>query len=239
MSLDDNVRLPSHQILRVPAGKSIMLHGRVTDQNGSKELPVAAPADSLPSGLQIQSSISESTQCGSYMINVHASNVSPDDITLTSNDALAELMSPSIDQSDNVNIFCSLVGPACKTEMCVNGYQCRGLLDSGSQVTIISRSFYSKYLSETVSMHDLAACELDIKGSGGQNVLYNGFVKVQMRLPNPVVGTNEEVEIWALICPDSSYTLKVPIIVGTNTFRSLAQLCKNIFGPSFVTKLPI
>ena len=158
-----------------------MLHGRVTDQNGSKELPVAAPADSLPNGLQIQSSISESTQCGSYMINVHVSKVSPDDITLTSNDTLAELTSPSIDQSDHVNIFCSLVGPACETEMCVNGYQCRGLLDSGSQVTIISRSFYSKYLSD-----------LDIKGSGSQNVTYDGLVQVQMRLQNPVVGTNEE-----------------------------------------------
>ena len=239
LDLDGNVRLPSHQILTVPAGKSIMLQGCVTDQNGSRELPVVAPADSLPSGLQIQSSISESAQCGSYMINVHVSNVSTDDITLTSNDTLAELMSPSIDQSDHVNIFSSLVGPACETEMCVNGYQCRGLLDSGSQVTIISRSFYSKYLSETVSMHDLAACELDIKGAGGQNVPYDGFVQVKMKFPNAVVGTSEEVETWALVCPDSSYTLKVPIIVGTNTFRSLAQLCKNRFGPSFVTKLPI
>ena len=123
LDLDGNVRLPSHQILRVPAGKSIMLHGRVTDQNGSRDLPVATPADSLPSDLQIQSSISESTQCGYYIINVHVSNVSTDDITLTSNDTLAELMSPSIDQRDHVNIFSSLVGPACETEMCVNGYQ--------------------------------------------------------------------------------------------------------------------
>ena len=77
------------------------------------------------------------------------------------------------------------------------------------------------------------------QGAGGQNVPYDGFVQVKMKFPNAVVGTSEEVEMWALVCPDSSYTLKVPIIVGTNTFRSLAQLCKNRFGPSFVTKLPL
>ena len=236
------VRLFDNHVLDISAGETVTLCGCVQTIKGTHELPVVAPVDTscLPNGINVTSSITESSFQGSCMINVQVSNVSSEDVTLTSNNPLAELMSTSIDDNkSNETIFSSLVGPACETKLSVNGKECKALLDSGSQVTIVSRSFYFENLRNNIPLYDLQTCELDIKGAGGQSVPYDGYVCLKLKFPKSVVGTDKEVETWALVCPDSSYTLQVPVIVGTNTFRSLMNMCNEQWGPHFISKIPI
>jgi hypothetical protein len=40
----------------------------------------------------------------------------------------------------------ALVGPACEEDITVVGVQARCLMDSGSQVTLISEDFYRRHL---------------------------------------------------------------------------------------------
>ena len=49
--------------------------------------------------------------------------------------------------SATIQIPAGLVGEPCDTEAWLDGVQCNCIIDTGSQVTIISQSFYSRYLS--------------------------------------------------------------------------------------------
>ena len=236
------VRLFANRVLRVPAGETMSLRGCVQDMQNSTSLPVVAPTDSglLPKGIKIQSVLSQSSSVDPCVVNLKISNVSQNDITLTSKDKLAELLSSSIDQEEpSDKLLHGLVGPACESEMLLNGFQCRGLLDSGSQVTMVSRSFYFENLRKSVPLHDLEASAFTVKGAGGQNVPYDGYICVKMKFPESTVGTDQEIDTYALVCPDSDFTIRVPVIVGTNTFRGLERLCKEKWGPNFITKLPL
>ena len=42
-----------------------------------------------------------------------------------------------------------------------------------------------------------------------------------MSFPSDIVGSSDEIESLALVCPDTNYSRTVPLIVGTNTFRNL------------------
>ena len=95
------VRLFDNHVLDISAGETVTLCGCVQTIKGTHELPVVAPVDTscLPNGINVTSSITESSFQGSCMINVQVSNVSSEDVTLTSNNPLAELMSTSIDDN--------------------------------------------------------------------------------------------------------------------------------------------
>ena len=172
------------------------------------------------------------------MVNLHVSNESEENVSLSLENSLAELLCISVEQSDV--IFSSLVGPACETSVNVKGHICQGLLDSGSQVTVLSRSFYDSHLSANVPQYQLGSTII-VKGAGDQSVPYDGYVYIDMSFEKHIVGTadNKPVQILALVCQDSSYSSRVPVIVGTNTFRKLAMLCKAEHGRNFLTDLPI
>lgn len=68
-----------------------------------------------------------------------------------------------------------LVGPALTIAKKVNGQPCEALLDSGSQVTIIFESWYSKNLS-SVPIQPLSG--LSIWGLSTASYPYKGFVLV-------------------------------------------------------------
>ena len=76
-----------------------------------------------------------------------------------------------------------------------------------------------------------------VEGASGQSVPYDGFVNIRLRLPETTVGTREEIDTWALICPDTGFSKRVPLIVGTNTFSLLSSQCfgnsKILFARSF------
>ena len=65
----------------------------------------------------------------------------------TSSPVLSQCMHEPPNASATIQIPAGLVGEPCDSEAWLDGVQCNCIIDTGSQVTIISQSFYSRYLS--------------------------------------------------------------------------------------------
>ncbi len=88
------------------------------------------------------------------------------------------------------SIPAGLVGPTLKITMKINGQSCEALLDSGSQVTIIFESWYSKNLS-SVPIQPLSG--LSIWGLSTASYPYKGYVLLDASFPASVIGMEETV----------------------------------------------
>ncbi|XP_035862265.1 uncharacterized protein LOC118496109 [Sander lucioperca] len=116
-----------------------------------------------------------------------------------------------------------LIGPKCTSTVVVEGVQCDSLLNSGSQVTTISKSFHESHLShQPISpIQDL----LDIEGAGGQEVPYLGYIQVNIDFPENIMGKPVKIHTLALVVPDHRTNMDVPLLIGTNTLDPLYEKC--------------
>lgn len=130
-----------------------------------------------------------------------------------------------------------LVGEPCEATAWLDDVQCQCLLDTGSQVTCISQSFYQQRLSHR-KLH-LISDILEVEGAAGQLVPYLGYIKVDVKFRKEECGTNATITTLALVCPDQTYSTKTPLLVGTNVLRQLMGDCKRVGGYKYVEKLQI
>lgn len=102
-----------------------------------------------------------------------------------------------------------LVGPRCISTVSVGDTRCQSIFDTGSQVTTISDTFHSKYLSSfpIKPIHHL----LEVEGAGGQSVPYLGYVEVPLFFPHSVTGTEERLTALALIVPECQFNSQIPM----------------------------
>ena len=70
----------------------------------------------------------------------------------------------------------SLIGAANECVAAVNGWACLALLNTGSQITPISESFYKEHLTDCV-IHPVESL-LRVVGAAGQDVPFLGYVDV-------------------------------------------------------------
>ena len=89
----------------------------------------------------------------------------------------------------------------------INGLERRALIDSGSQITSITHSYWQ---SHPVLKQKLQPSKIPIEGAGGQAVPYRGVLRIDLQ----VLGT-EFKAVPAFIVPDSDYRSSVPLLVGT------------------------
>lgn len=101
----------------------------------------------------------------------------------------------------------------CIANIKVAGVDCRCLLDTGSQVTTVSSSFYNSYLSER-PIQPLDG--LDVEGASGAMVPYLGYISLVLQFPKDFVGTEPEVATLALVVPDIRINFDLPVLIGTN-----------------------
>ena len=131
-----------------------------------------------------------------------------------------------------VNIKFKLVGVANETVAIVNNCRCKCLLDTGSQITTLSKSFYESHFPNVPlrSIDDF----LRIEGANGQPVPYLGYVEVSIRLPGSLPQPFD-VDAPVLIVYDTPYNKKVPLCVGTNVIQICVDRGVSLFGEDFVT----
>ncbi len=88
------------------------------------------------------------------------------------------------------------VGQKCTANVIVSGVNCNCPLDSGSQVTTVSASFYNSNLSQ----HPIQPINgLDVEGANRRNVPYLGYVTLSLKFPKNFVETEPEVSTSALV----------------------------------------
>ena len=135
--------------------------------------------------------------------------------TLTPRDVLADIRTES-------DIVEALVGPSCEEEIEVEGMRTKCLLDSGSQVTIVSERFYRQHLAH-LPIQELAK-PVTVLGAGGQSVPYLGHITMQCRLPEVLAGEETVISVACLVGQgDTKFSETIPIILGTNVFRDLPR----------------
>ncbi|XP_067351030.1 uncharacterized protein [Channa argus] len=126
-----------------------------------------------------------------------------------------------------------LVGSKSTANIKVNGVDCNSLLDTGSQVTTVSQSFYDMYLSDHAiqPVSDI----LEVEGANGQCVPYTGYVQITIKFPKEFIPSEPEIQTLALIVSDVRSNSSIPILIGTNTLDPLyEQVCDNIsWRPNF------
>lgn len=88
-----------------------------------------------------------------------------------------------------------------------------GSLDSGSQVTIVFDSWYSRNLPN-VPIHPLVG--LSIWGLSSSSYPYKGYIVINVSFPVSLTGAEETIAILALVCPDTQGPPQFPVIIGTN-----------------------
>lgn len=136
-------------------------------------------------------------------------------------------MSLNTDAHNNKKLPSRLVGRKCTSRVAVNGVDCSCLLDTGSQVTIISMTFYQDHLSKQPikPISDL----LEVEGANGQTVPYLGYVETNIKFPKNFLETEPEILTLALIVPDLRSNSDIPLLIGTNTLDPLYDLhCESL-----------
>lgn len=116
-----------------------------------------------------------------------------------------------------------LIGPKCTATVTIEGSHSNSLLDTGLQVTTVSKSFYESHLSHQpiLPLNDL----LDIEGAGGQEVPYLGYIEVSILSPENITGEPEKVNTLVLIVPNCGTNMEIPVLTGTNTLDILYEKC--------------
>ena len=116
-----------------------------------------------------------------------------------------------------------LVGPRNEGNVEVNGLECRALIDSGSQITSITHSYWQSH--PVLKQKKLQSSKIPIEGAGGQAVPYRGVLRIDLQ----VLGT-EFKAVPAFIVPDSDYRSSVPLLVGTNVIRASQSHLQAAYG---------
>lgn len=100
------------------------------------------------------------------------------------------------------------------------------MLDTGSTVTTLSRSFYDKHLSH-IEIQPLSNI-LKIECADGNHLPYDGYVEIDLGVTGLPV--NQKQTCLALIVAQSTYNTKVPLLIGTNVLSVFLNACTEVCG---------
>ena len=107
----------------------------------------------------------------------------------------------------------NLLGDKNVTNVMVNGKACLAIIDSGSEVSTIARSY--------VPDNDIQELDtqLTVHAAGGHVVTYLGVSEIDVQI-NPSIGDDcDKLTVLALVVPDSNIDSTVPLILGTRVIR--------------------
>ena len=122
-----------------------------------------------------------------------------------------------------------LVGEANECELTVDDYDTIGLADSGSQVASMGQSFFNEHYEEKdlKSLDDL----LKVTDAGGNDLPYLGYVEVELSFGGKSYGV-----FPVLVVPDTTYNVRVPLIIGTNVLKKIKDDLFSTEGVRFMQK---
>ncbi|XP_053390373.1 uncharacterized protein LOC128553268 [Mercenaria mercenaria] len=112
-----------------------------------------------------------------------------------------------------------LVGSSNETTIQIEGVTSKALIDSGSMVSSISKTFYDKLPSKPV-LHSLEDFELEVKTANGTLVNYLGYIEATIESKTFSHGS---VTTLFLVVPTTEYHHNVPVLIGTNVIRELKE----------------
>ena len=109
-----------------------------------------------------------------------------------------------------------LYGSANEAIVFLQGHKANALIDSGSQISTVSESFYNS-LSKKPPLQDLQTL-LDVSLADGSKLNYMGFIDTCISVP---FISDYILDVPFIVVPDCATHSNCPILVGTNVIRPL------------------
>ena len=116
-------------------------------------------------------------------------------------------------QHHNPNAVTRLIGPRNITRVEINGVEMRALMDSGSQVNMMTEKFLKTVGLTLRPLIDLGL-KLGVEGSAGTDIPYLGYTEANLKLPTANDYNSDQLFLVVEQC--TMFGEKVPIQVGTN-----------------------
>lgn len=123
-----------------------------------------------------------------------------------------------------------LVGTSTEAAIKLNNIDTTALLDSGSCIFSVSESFYNEFL-KNVELRPLTEI-LKVECADGSELPYLGYIEVQLKTDG--VPNSSTYNCLFLVTPETRYSAKVPVLIGTNILNELLLECKANFGETYL-----
>ena len=116
-------------------------------------------------------------------------------------------------QYHNPDAVARLIGPRNIAKVEINGIMTRGLMDSGSQVNMMTDRFLKKLGLTMRPLADLGL-HLGVEGSAGTDIPYLGYTEAYLKLP--AANNYDSDQLFLVVEQCTKFGYKVPIQVGTH-----------------------
>lgn len=136
--------------------------------------------------------------------------------------------------SDRSTILERAVGECKTVEVKLRGVAVSCLLDTGSQVSTISESFFRDHLSEQGEEMHPAFEWLKLTAANGLDIPYMGYVELDVEAIGLAIP-----ERGFLIVKDSAQTSAVPVLIGMNVVKKCRELVCAEFDTTLQGKLEL
>lgn len=123
-----------------------------------------------------------------------------------------------------------LIGPISREEILISGQSCSAILDSGSQVTTVTKAFISRHPS--LKMQDLKPAGITVVGAGEQDVPYEGVILIDVEL----LGTQIK-SVPALVVSAIGRDNTISCLLGTNALRAARDRLHSQYGRNLMHRL--
>ena len=126
-----------------------------------------------------------------------------------------------------------LVGSVNEVDVLLNDIPVKALLDTGSCVSVVAEKFYNEHLSQ-IPINPIGDI-LNIECADGKQLPYIGYIESDIAV-NSGLPSAKPQPCLLLITPNTKYSERTPVIIGTNILQELLDDCRQTFGVSFLQK---
>lgn len=123
-----------------------------------------------------------------------------------------------------------LIGTANEVTISIDSNVTKALLDTGSTVSTVGKSFYDSSLSH-LPIQPLSFI-LNVECADGELLPYHGFIETTVEVSG-MSGSHHQ-DCVLLVVPDSQYNSRVPVLLGTNILAALLDSCRQRHGVRFL-----
>ena len=116
------------------------------------------------------------------------------------------------------------LGPEILVNLTIEGRNVNALVDSGSQVNMITPALVQQYAFPVLPLEDLVDYLLNLMGLGRKCTSPIGFVILHVQVQG-IAGYDEDAVFW--VVPDESeFGQRVPVVVGTCTISRMINVIR-------------
>ena len=105
------------------------------------------------------------------------------------------------------------------------------LLDTESQITLISESYYKNHLSN-YPLVPMDIPNLKVEQAGGSFIPYLRMVIMDIKVPH----LTPKFKAKVVVVPDTDYHFTTPALVGTGIICNSRDQCKKQYGNQYLQK---